>query len=275
MNRVVFMWGLFCLILSFTEETFASPSSHLRVTGHFGEASRIYNCLAYQKCDVIQTSIHIPNSDPSDWQLDLFLSRDPSEIESQLSRCDLTAFKGQLQIIATSGKIQPLVWKPDLKPLDLEPALLFKPESNPQAWMPELKKRIEQKDLKGAFSWVMQKTHWSAEDYKFVVNQKEKKYAFTFHDRKKIKFPGSFDFTPCQFVRMLRHELEHIQQVKFENQCATFHQKSSFQDHIERERAAHFSDVAEAELYCPTDIFFVLFHSKEEIEKKYLHPSGD
>ena len=52
-------WMKFLIIgtLQFACANADASVTQLIVTGHFGEGSRIYNCLAFQRCDRIQTSM--------------------------------------------------------------------------------------------------------------------------------------------------------------------------------------------------------------------------
>lgn len=100
------------MLLSLLALTLA-PSSfaelHLMVRGKtLGDGALIYNCLSYQACDLIGMGIGTKN------QIHIYVDRDLSQIQTQLSRCDLSAFKGSVQAVLPEGS-KNLTWKTDRK----------------------------------------------------------------------------------------------------------------------------------------------------------------
>ena len=76
--------------------------------------------------------------------------------------------------------------------------------------------------------------------YQIHYTGKSGSFATTNHQNKKISFGKDWIANTCDYIRMIRHEAEHVAQVHRFRECKEGH---NFTDHTNRERAAHLNDV--------------------------------
>ena len=256
--------------LFYSAPAVASNSSHLVVSGsHFGEASRIYNCLSYQKCDYIRTSFE---GSATDGRMSLYVPRTEAEILDQLSNCDLSLFHGNAQIEKTDG-LHPLKWTSKPNPLNLAPALIgVQDPGKLKPWMNENDQFIGAKKWPQAISSILKNTGWQTSDYEISVDPDLKDYAIVEHQYDTIRLPENDVLSVCDLIFFMRHELEHVQQTDYADEClANEGVKTAFQDHNERDRTAYISDIAGSEAYCPGRTPFLITGRWAYIQANYLH----
>lgn len=135
----------------------------------------------------------------------------------------------------------------------------FKSRSNPAVF-----KKISEKEANEAIKkitmLIKNKKHKEATDlilktweinphgYSISFTGKAGGYATANHSTKKIEYGSDWLKNTCDFVRMIRHEAEHVTQMRQAKACNGNH---NFSDHKMRERAAHLNDALFIPTVCP------------------------
>jgi hypothetical protein len=91
--------------------------------------------------------------------------------------------------------------------------------------------------------------------------------AVTTHKDKMINYGKDWLAEPCSYIRMVRHEAEHVAQFKRAKMCNLEH---NYADHQMRERAAHLNDLRFLKTYCPGSAA-IKYDCLERFRTKYMN----
>ncbi len=87
--------------------------------------------------------------------------------------------------------------------------------------------------------------------YTIHPDPKMKDYMITDHSKKDIAVGTAFFEEPCDLLRGVRHEFEHVYQAARTRECIAEGGIVSLNDHNYRERSAHLDDLANLDRMCP------------------------
>lgn len=85
---------------------------------------------------------------------------------------------------------------------------------------------------------------------RYNPRKKDAEYALSDHQEKVVQIGHNFFETACDLMVGLRHEAEHVYQMKRESECRAMKKVSAFQDHLYRERSAYLNDIYNVRRYC-------------------------
>jgi hypothetical protein len=123
-----------------------------------------------------------------------------------------------------------------------------------------------------AIQHIVRTLHLDTYSYRFESTPSLGTVAITTHETKLIRI-GSYYFSdPCQLTRVIRHELEHVSQMKRANQCKSAGLPNRLDDHMERERSAYLNDIANASRYCgnPATTKHIINNAWIQMKDRYL-----
>ncbi len=202
------------------------------------------NCIDYTQCGKYQESIV---DDPSNYRLHLWKSMSPDELTNLVRTCPIPDLSKKLIVRAKdqNGKII------DLKGIKTFPAaqLRVAQKANPAifhepsqavsiAMVNVVKNYLAAGKVSDAHRTILYTWGIDLHGYKLSYTGQSGNFAVTNHGKKTIMYGKEWLADPCDYIRMIRHEAEHVAQMKMAKSCGDH----NFDDHNKRERAAHLND---------------------------------
>jgi hypothetical protein len=202
------------------------------------------NCIDYTQCGRYEESIV---DDPANYRMHLWKSMSMDELNNLVKTCPIPDLAKKLVVRYKDQKGKNISVK-QLKPYPeaqktvskkASPAIFHEP-SQPvsKAVVDLVKKLLLTGKTNEAHNMILYTWGIDLHGYSLSHTQQKGSFAVTNHDQKTIKYGNDWLSEPCDFIRMIRHEAEHVAQVKMSNSCPTH----NFDDHNKRERAAHLND---------------------------------
>lgn len=230
-----------------------SPYYFYLETDELEDLQEFKNCIDYTQCGTYKESIV---DDPANYRMHIWKSMEPSEFNALIRSCpvkDLTKklvvrYKDQKgKIIDVSKyKIYPQQQKDVAKKAN--PAIFHQPsEKVATSMVSVIHNLINTGKISTAENTLLATWGIDLHGYKLTYTGKKDSYAVTQHKDKTIKYGTDWLSETCDFIRMIRHEAEHVAQMKMANSCG----KHNFDDHQMRERAAHLNDARFIKTVCP------------------------
>lgn len=212
------------------------------------------NCLDYSVCGKNQESIV---ADPFNYRMHIWTKLTLLELENLIRTCPIPNISSKL-VVKENGQSGKPVSLTHIKPSAIDQQKLMK-NSSPAFFqrhsdkfskdsMKKLGELLKANKTKEAEALVISVWGINLHDYKIEYGKVGDTFATTSHKDKMIRYGKSWLESPCDFARMIRHEAEHVAQVKRSAACGGKH---NYSDHSMRERAAHLNDARFAEAVCP------------------------
>jgi len=212
------------------------------------------NCLDYTACRKNKESIV---DDPKKYRVHIWANLTESELGSLVRSCPIKDLTKKLTVKEVDQKGDS-VSLTEYAPSASEQASLMKKSSPAFYHQPssqvvtsalgKLGKLLKASKLKEAEALVLYVWGIDLHGYKLKFAGVDKDVAVTNHSDKTITYGTDWLADPCSYVRMLRHEAEHVVQYKRSKSCGSDH---NYDDHKMRERAAHLNDVRFMNSICP------------------------
>lgn len=219
-----------------------------------GELQVLKNCLDYTACGKSKESIV---EDPENYRVHIWADLTIQEIASIVRSCPIKDLNKKLMVkeVDRKGKqvaiggYTPSASEQSVLVKKASPALFYEPsDKTVQATMKTLRKLLKASKLKQAESLVLNTWGLDLHQYELKFGGVADHIAVTINDDKKILYGKAWLADPCSYVRMIRHEAEHIAQYKRAIACDFDH---IYGDHQMRERAAYINDLRFIKTYCP------------------------
>lgn len=218
------------------------------------ELQEIKNCLDYLKCGKSAESIV---DDQKNYRIHIWDNLSRKELNQLSNSCPIRNLQQRLVVRKKdqTGKVIPL---------KVDATARLQQESYKKAANPAIFTHISPKEA----SLVMEKISvllkaektkevtdiilktWGIDlhGYSLEYTKKAGSFATADHKNRKVSYTKDWLGNPCDFVRMIRHEAEHVAQFKMMKSCSGNH---NFADHKMRERAAHLNDALFIKTVCP------------------------
>lgn len=208
------------------------------------------NCLDYTVCTKNQESIV---DDPKNYRLHIWTNLEPGQIRSLVENCPIKDIQNKLVVKKDGQKGQRLslkTYSPNLKgqaELKKKANPAFYPETSANT-VKVIEQLLKEKKILDAQKLVL--TFWGIDLHGYKINYtgKDGNFAVTNHGKKTIEYGKTWTENSCLFMRMIRHEAEHVAQMKRAKSCGNQH---NFEDHKMRERAAYLNDARFLDTICP------------------------
>ena len=248
------LYSLLVLTLSLT----FSPSSHavgwpwtpeqhhLVATGKktLADVAPIYSCLAYQGCNMTTYTLGNQN------RLHIYTDKTIREINEDLGRCDLRMVNAlSLNEINEDNTSTAILIPPQAailaNKISLAPAILSPKTSTAIA---ELTARLGKEELLTVGrDDIIETLGIENTGYTTTLTEDKTFGGLTDHQAKTVKiaivWSDGTRLPPHRIIDVVRHEFDHVRQVKQSDQCPNYGLDSTFGDHVRRERAAYLDDL--------------------------------
>lgn len=212
------------------------------------------NCLDYTSCGRNKESIV---DDPKKYRVHIWAKLTKSELSSLVRSCPIKDLNKKLTVKEVDQKGE-LVSLTEYAPSAPEQAALMK-KSSPAFYhqpsslvvtstLEKLGTLLKASKLKEAEALVLYIWGIDLHGYKLKFGGVDKDVAVTNHSDKTITYGTDWLAEPCSYIRMLRHEAEHVAQYKRSKSCGSNH---NYDEHKMRERAAHLNDLRFMNSICP------------------------
>lgn len=212
------------------------------------------NCLDYTACRKNKESIV---DDPKNYRVHIWANLTSSELASLVRSCPIKDLNKNLTV-KEEDQQGSKVSLTEYAPSPTEQSALLKKSSpafyhQPSAQvvtstLAKLGKLLKASKLKEAEALVLFVWGIDLHGYKLKYGGVGNDVAVTNHDDKTIAYGQDWLAEPCSYIRMLRHEAEHVAQYKRSKSCDSDH---NYNDHKMRERAAHLNDLRFMNSICP------------------------
>lgn len=239
------------------------------------ELQTLKNCLDYSKCGAARESLV---DDPKNYRMHIWNSFTKTELKNFMLSCPIKDFhkkviirkKDQQGEIVTFESSDDKFAKTFLSKV-ASPAIFHTPSpAVAKATVEKVGKLLKEKKIKDAEALVLYTWGIDLKGYALKYTGLEGSAAVTFHGSKKIEYGKAWTNEPCEYIRMLRHEAEHVAQMARAKFCDGDH---NFNEHKMRERAAHLNDALFIKTVCPgTSIEKLVVDScLQRFKKDYLN----
>lgn len=217
------------------------------------ELQTLKNCLDYTKCGTARESIV---DDPKNYRMHIWSSFTKTELSNFLVSCPVKDLHKKV-IIRNKNQRGSLV---SIKPSDnshaknfltkkASPAIFHQPSpAVTKKTVERIGQLLKQSKIKEAEKLVLYTWGMDLKGYKLNYTGLDGSAAVTNHGSKKIEYGKAWIDEPCEYIRMLRHETEHVAQMTRSKFCEGNH---NFKEHKMRERAAHLNDTLFIKSICP------------------------
>lgn len=203
------------------------------------------NCIDYSQCGKYQESIV---DDPKNFRMHIWKSMTASELTELVKSCPVKDIAKKL-VVRKKDQTGSLVSVKDIKPdeirqkimlQDANPAMFIEPnESYSKNKVEVIHSMLRQEKVNDAQKMILKTWNINLHGYNLKYTGEKGSFAVTHHKEKTIKYGKDWLSEPCDYIRMIRHEAEHVAQIRMSNSCYGNHNLS---DHKRRERAAHLND---------------------------------
>ena len=212
------------------------------------------NCLDYTSCRRNKESIV---DDPKKYRVHIWASLTQTELGTLIRSCPIEDLTKKL-IVKEEDQKGDSVSLTEYTPSTFEQAALIKKSSPAFYHQPSAKVvtstleklgiLLKASKLKEAESLVLYIWGIDLHGYTLKYGGVENHVAVTKHLDKTITYGTDWLADSCSYVRMLRHEAEHVAQYRRAKTCGSKH---NYDDHKMRERAAHLNDIRFMNSICP------------------------
>lgn len=212
------------------------------------------NCLDYSACGKNKESLV---NDPKNYRMHIWAKLTSSQLKNIVTSCPIENLNTKL-IVKESNQAGGPVSLKNMKPSALgqkqmlaksSPAFFHKPSARvTKETMQKLDSLLKEGKVKEAEDLVLYIWGINLHDYKLAYGGVGDNFATTEHGKKLIRYGKTWLNDSCSFIRMIRHEAEHIAQVRRKNECKSDH---NLNDHVMRERAAYLNDARFVQGICP------------------------
>lgn len=234
--RNLFIFILFAV--GTTETPVWAGTLHLVSEGRslFGDSAAIYSCIAYQGCGITTYELR------DQTKLDIFTSKSLIEVIQNLSECDLSSanIRELSYFDQDQKKYQPIEWKKEGALRNLAPAILNLKVLNASF---DLMGRLTQlKTDLDRVGEVIRSLEIKTFGYEvlFAKLGRQVEGATQHGERdgdKRVNLNQGLSIR--DLPRVVRHEFDHVLQMKLANECGG---TTTFSSHNRRERAAYLND---------------------------------
>lgn len=211
------------------------------------------NCLDYSMCGKHQESIV---DDPKNYRLHIWKEMSQNEIQMLLRSCPIPDLARKLVIRKKSQTGESVKLDKTLPNFPLQLSLSRKAspaiyanvtKESAQAVVTKVGTLLGQKKTEEAEALILKTWKIDLHGYNIRFTGESGGHAVTHHDKKEIAYGSAWLKEPCDYIRMIRHEAEHVAQMKMARSCSSH----SLSDHKMRERAAHLNDARFLREICP------------------------
>lgn len=212
------------------------------------------NCLDYTVCGKNQESLV---DDPTNYRMHIWTKLTSSQLQNLVSTCPIANLNTKLKVKENNKSGEPVLLK-NIKPSPIgqkklidkaSPAFFHRPSGRVvKETMMKLDSLLKEAKVKEAEDLVLYIWGIKLHDYKLAYGGVADNYATTEHGKKLVRYGKAWLKDSCSFARMIRHEAEHISQVKRKEEC---HNNHNLIDHVMRERAAYLNDARFVQDICP------------------------
>lgn len=232
-----------------------SSSYYLYFEGkNFEDLQVLKNCLDYSVCGKNQESLV---DDPPNYRMHIWIKLNSSQLQNLIKSCPIEDLNTKL-VVRENNQAGERVAIKDIKPSftaqkklleKSSPAFFHKPSDRVvKETLKKLDLLLKESKVKEAENLVLYIWGIKLHDYKLAYGGVGDNYATTEHGKKLVRYGKTWLKDSCSFTRMIRHEAEHIAQVKRKNECKSNH---NLADHVMRERAAYMNDARFVKEVCP------------------------
>ncbi len=217
------------------------------------ELQTLKNCLDYTKCGTAKESMV---DDPKKYRMHIWSSFTKTELKNFLLSCPIEDLhkkvtirkkdqQGKIVIIDASndGFAKTFLSKA------ASPAIFHRPSAEvTKMTVEKVGTLLKESKIKDAEALILLTWGIDLKDYELKYTGLKGSAAVTHHTSKKIEYGKPWIDEPCEFIRMIRHEAEHVAQMTRSKFCDGDH---NFNEHKMRERAAHLNDALFIKSICP------------------------
>lgn len=219
------------------------------------ELQILKNCIDYSKCGKSKESIV---DDPKNYRIHIWDKFTKSELQRLINLCPIPNIQNQILIRRGNNEGEKITLVPNRTESEAQtagyrraanPAVFTKisPKSAEEA-MKKISAYLKDEKTTEATDLILKTWNIDLHGYDLIYTKKPGSYATADHQKRQISYAKDWLANPCDFVRMIRHEAEHVTQVKQMRSCGGDH---NFSDHKMRERAAHLNDALFIGTVCP------------------------
>lgn len=222
-------------------------------TDELEDLQEFKNCIDYSQCGKYNESIV---DDPANYRMHIWKSMEPSELNDLIRSCPVkdlakklvVRYKDQKGKIIDVSKIKQFPFQQKDMEKKANPAIFHRPSQKvAMAMVNVINNLIKSNKIAAAHNTILATWGIDLHGYSLIYTGEKNSYAVTQHGDKTIKYGKDWITEPCDYIRMIRHEAEHVAQMKMANSC----EKHNFDDHQKRERAAHLNDARFIKTVCP------------------------
>lgn len=222
-------------------------------TDELEDLQEFKNCIDYSQCGKYNESIV---DDPANYRMHIWKSMAPSELNELIRSCPVKDLAKKLVVrnkdqkgkIIDVSKIKPYPIQQKNVAKKANPAIFYQPsEAVAMSMVNVIGNLIKTKQISAAHQNILYTWGIDLHGYSLTCTGQKGSFAVTQHGNKTITYGTDWLTEPCDFIRMIRHEAEHVAQMKKANSCG----EHNFDDHQKRERAAHLNDARFIKTVCP------------------------
>lgn len=213
------------------------------------------NCIDYSQCGKYQESIV---DDPKNFRMHIWKDMMPSDLTELVKSCPVKDLakklivrkKNQTGDIVNVKNIAPDIIKQRALMKNANPAMFYEPnETDAKKMVEVIRSTLKMNKVATAHQLILNTWNINLHGYSLIYTGQTGSFAVTQHAEKTIKYGKDWLTEPCDYIRMIRHEAEHVAQMRMANSCYGAH---NFGDHTKRERAAHLNDARFIKNVCGT-----------------------
>jgi hypothetical protein len=235
-----------------------------------GTLQRVKNCLDYHVCKPVESSVAGGNPD---FRLHLFVNLERSELEWFANECGVDQDQTRMVILDGSTRVPESILLMQAKNLEMKAPIdiPFRPLEDLQRIHDETANLIRNGSFDEAIQYALDSFGIPLGGYRIVISKDPKQeFSQTDHFQRVIEIGRGHFFSPCNLFLALRHEAEHVKQVRFDDSCRT---PTTFTDHFSRERSAYLNDVRTIKRMCPDSglVMAMELNSLLKFQKSYTH----
>ena len=201
------------------------------------------NCLDYSMCGTYQESIV---DDPKNYRMHIWKDMTRDQLIEFVRSCPAKNLSSKL-VVRRGGQDGQNVDVSKIKKNPFAQMALIKKASpafnkkisDSTATVNKISRLLQSNQVDVANKMIVATWGINLHGYQIHYTGKPGSFATTNHQDRKISFGKDWIANTCDYIRMIRHEAEHVAQVHRFRECKGGH---NFTDHAKRERAAHLND---------------------------------
>lgn len=212
------------------------------------------NCVDYMMCGTYEESIV---DDPKNYRMHIWKNMTGLQLTDLIRSCPVKDLAKKLVVrygsqtgkIVTLKNLNPDPAKQKSLSKRSSPAIYHEPSAETSKKVVEaVRSLLKTNKIEAAHKLILSTWNIDLHGYALKYTGEKGSYAVTFHGQKVIKYGKDWLTEPCDYIRMIRHEAEHVAQMQMARSCFTH----NFNDHKKRERAAHLNDARFIKNVCGT-----------------------